>query len=179
MSQLVVALAGNSETVRQIARRLKEKGVNDLSILVEGGQEDLRDLDGLRTLDRPSAGRVTSAALRGGAVGAVASGATMAVPFVGPFVFAGSLPFASAAGAVVGAANGQGANDPEAGSSDVAGSLRMLGIPETEVPRFETALHAGSYLIAARVASTETSVEIQNLFEQFKSTTSDAFETAG
>jgi uncharacterized membrane protein len=138
MTKQVLAVFPNEMTAEAAADRLLAAGVAESQISVL--MDNLNDRITVKNESKAPEGATTGAVL-GGALGAIALGAsaigTIVLPGVG--VLAGPL-VAAAAGGAAGAATG-----------GVAGGLIGLGIPEHEAKAHATAIREGGVLLGVEV----------------------------
>ncbi|MDX2080575.1 MAG: hypothetical protein SFU53_07310 [Terrimicrobiaceae bacterium] len=166
MSHLVVGLSTQFEAVRRAVRALRFQNLESITVFSEdGARRGVSAIDGIQMVDHPGPGGVGSGAIRGGAVGGLASVATIGIPFIGAFIFVLTLPIATAVGAAIGSAIGAGAKPLEPDDQTVEVALRRFGIRDTEIPRLEKAVHAGHFLLAVRCPTEAVARHVENIMD--------------
>lgn len=166
MSHLVIGLSTQFEAVRRTVRGLRSQNLESITVFSEqGSQRGVAALAGAEVVDHPAPAGLGSGAIRGGAVGGLASIATISIPFIGAFVFVLTLPIATVVGAAIGSAVGAGSKSLEPADDSVGSRLRGFGVSETEIPRLEKAVHAGHFLLAVRCPTEGIARHVENVMD--------------
>src|SRR5215216_2673136 len=151
-----IGIFENPRDARRAMEMLADSGLTleDLSLLSRAGEQRV-DVD---TPDDVSAGE-------GAAVGAVWGGlvglASLVIPGVGPFVTLGALG-AALTGAVTGAVVG----------GITAALIDFGGIPEAEAQHYESLIHEGKTLVAAK-ARDEDAAEVRRILHSYGAVPAD------
>ncbi|MGA2215588.1 MAG: PRC-barrel domain-containing protein, partial [Bryobacteraceae bacterium] len=129
--------------VEEIVRALKLEGLEnaDISVVVAENKDSRQAPHAEHTLVTESV--VTgggSGAVVGGALGGLAGISLLAIPFIGPFMAAGSMLAGAGVGGTVGT---------------IVGALKGIGLPEDEAKRYEGHLTKGGLLVSVRCDSLE------------------------
>src|ERR1700691_4106266 len=129
--------------VEELVRTLKLEGVEnaDISVVVAENKDSKQAAHEQNPL-------VTDGAVNGGGSGAVVGGAIgglagiglLAIPFIGPFMAAGSMLAGAGVGGTVGT---------------IVGALKGIGMPEDDAKRYEGHLTEGAVLVSVRCDSLE------------------------
>jgi hypothetical protein len=129
--------------VEELVRALKLEGVDntDISVVVAENKDSKRAPDEQNPLVTDSAvNGAGSGAVVGGAIGGLAGISLLAVPFIGPFMAAGSMLAGAGVGGTVGT---------------IVGALKGIGMPEDDAKRYEGHLTEGAVLVSVRCDSLE------------------------
>lgn len=187
MIPTIVCLARNHDVAKAIMKALAAEKFSDVILFVHPhAAQKIMPFEGLKQVVPEPAASMGGAAVAGGAVGALASTATLPIPFVGPFIFILTLPiataFGAAAGAVAGAVKGEVdhtevSNAKKSVMRDIR-RLEDLGMPETEIPRYQSALAYGRYLIAIRSMDEKVLRRAETIFESNEGENVSFFNTA-
>jgi len=166
MIQLVVALGTDRELVSRALAEMRGAGLRDAWVVMDESSGDPGvEFEGLKRVAHPHQGHIARGALQGGTLGGVVAAATIAIPAVGPFVFALTAPVATAAGAVAGAIAGGLEQEDEPEHASVEDMLRKFGWPEMEIARYARGVEAGRMLVVARATSHADAEKIEHLYE--------------
>jgi len=142
----VFGIYSGRERVENAIQSLQNAGFRntDVSILLpeNAGTKDLATQKATKAPEGMAVG-ATSGAVVGGALGWLAGIGALTVPGIGPFLAAGPIVAALAAGGVGGAVGG------------VTGGLIGLGIPEYEAKRYEGLIKKGGTLLSVHCDSSE------------------------
>jgi hypothetical protein len=138
--------------VEEMVRALKLEGVEDADISVAVAENTKQAPHEPPTLVTDSAvNGGGSGAVVGGAIGGLAGISLLAVPFIGPFMAAGSMLAGASVGGTVGT---------------IVGALKGIGMPEDEVKRYEGRLTEGGLLVSIRCDSLERVKRAKDLLKK-------------
>jgi len=138
----------------EMVRALKLEGVEDadISVVVAENKDSKQAPHVQNTLVTDSA--VTgggSGAVVGGAIGGLAGIRLLAIPFVGPFMAAGSMLAGAGVGGTVGT---------------IVGALKGIGMPEDQAKRYEGRLTEGGLLVSVSCDSLERAKRAKDLLRK-------------
>jgi hypothetical protein len=129
--------------VEVLVRALKLEGVEntDISVVVAENKDSMQAPDEPQPVLADSAvNGGGSGAVVGGAIGGLAGISMLAIPFIGPFMAAGSVLAGAGVGGTVGT---------------IVGALKGIGMPEDDAKRYEGRLTEGGLLVSVRCDSLE------------------------
>jgi hypothetical protein len=151
---IVHGVYADLSNVEEVARALRLEGVEnaDISVVVAENKDS-------KPAPHEQQPLVTDGAVNGGGSGAVVGGAIgglagismLAIPFIGPFMAAGSVLAGAGVGGTVGT---------------IVGALKGTGMPEDDAKRYEGHLTQGGLLVSVRCHSVERMKHTKDLLSK-------------